>query len=97
MGKHPPVVNLKPVNNSIRYEHFKMEILETLWFLVREGDWFVKLYIKDAYLTVPVIIMTKSIGVLLGRGVFYQFRCMAFGLSPVPEFLLNFWGTYRLS
>jgi hypothetical protein len=43
MGKYPPIVNLKSVNHFIRYEHLKMEILVTLWFLVREGDWFVKL------------------------------------------------------
>jgi hypothetical protein len=85
MGKYRPIVNLKPVNHFIRYEHFKIEILETARFLVREGDWFVKLYLKDVYLTVPVIIITKSTGVLLGGGVFYQFRCMAFGLSPASR------------
>ncbi len=42
-GGFRPIVNLKPVNHFIRYEHFQMESLETVRFLVREGDWFVKL------------------------------------------------------
>jgi hypothetical protein len=46
-----PIVNLKPVNHFIRYEHFNMESFETVWFLVRKGDWFVKLDLKDALLT----------------------------------------------
>jgi hypothetical protein len=53
-GGHRPIVNLKPLNKFIVYEHFKMENLETVRFLVRKGDWFIKLDLKDAYLTVPV-------------------------------------------
>ncbi|KZR96891.1 Uncharacterized protein APZ42_008524, partial [Daphnia magna] len=48
------IVNLKPLNKFIKYEHFKMEDLETVLFLVRKGGWFIKLDLKDAYLTVPV-------------------------------------------
>ncbi len=89
-GGFRPIVNLKPVNHFIRYEHFKMESLETVRFLVREGDWFAKLDLKDAYLTVPVHNSHQKYLRFAWRGRIYQFRCMAFGLSPAPEFLLNF-------
>lgn len=54
MGGFRPIVNLKPLNKFIEYEHFKMENLQTVRFLLREGDWMVKLDLKDAYLAVPV-------------------------------------------
>jgi hypothetical protein len=33
-----PIVNLKPLNRFIKYEHFKMENLETVRFLTRKRD-----------------------------------------------------------
>ena len=53
-GGFRPIINLKPFNRFIRYEHFKMENLESVRFLLRKGDWMAKLDLKDAYLTVPV-------------------------------------------
>ena len=49
-----PVVNLKPLNHMIPYEHFKMEGIHMLKDLLRKGDYLVKIVLKDAYLTVPV-------------------------------------------
>jgi hypothetical protein len=49
-----PIINLKPLNQFIRYLHFKMESLDSVRFLVKKGDWFVKLDLKDAYLTIPL-------------------------------------------
>jgi hypothetical protein len=43
------IVNLKSLNKFIRYEHFKMENLETARFLLRKGDWMAKLDLKDAF------------------------------------------------
>ena len=80
-----PIVNLKPLNKYIECEHFKMENLETVRYLVREGDWFIKIDLKDAYLTVPVHDSQKKFLRVSWRGRIYQFGCMAFGLSPAPR------------
>ncbi len=53
-GGFRPIVNLKPLNQFIQYEHFKMENLDSGRFLLRKGDWMVKLDLKDAYLKIPV-------------------------------------------
>ncbi|KZR97418.1 Uncharacterized protein APZ42_007730, partial [Daphnia magna] len=84
-GGFRPIVNLKPVNKFINYEHFKMESLETVRFLVREGDWFIKLDLKDAYLTVPVHVSHQKYLRFAWRGRIYEFCCMAFGLAPAPR------------
>jgi hypothetical protein len=84
-GGHRPIVNLKPLNKFIVYEHFKMENLETVRFLVRKGDWFVKLDLKDAYLTVPVHNSHQKYLRFQWEGRVFQFKCMAFGLAPAPR------------
>ena len=84
-GSWRPIVNLKPLNSFIRYEHFKMENLESVRFLARKGDWFVKVDLKDAYLSIPVHKSHKKYLRFLWRGRCFEFRCMAFGLSPAPR------------
>ena len=88
-GGHRPIVNLKPLNKFIVYEHFKMENLETVRFLVRKGDWFVKLDLKDAYLTVPVHNSHQKYLRFQWEGRVFQFKCMAFGLAPAPRIFIE--------
>ena len=38
-GSHRPVINLKNLNKSIPYQHFKMEGLHSLKDLLRPGDY----------------------------------------------------------
>ena len=45
-GNWRPIVNSKPLNLFIRYEHFKMESLDSDRFPVREGDWLTKIDLK---------------------------------------------------
>jgi hypothetical protein len=85
MGGFRPIVNLKPLNSFVRYEHFKMENLETVRFLVRKGDLFVKLDLKDAYLTVPIQNSQKKYLRFMWNGRIFQFKCIPFGLAPAPR------------
>ena len=80
-----PIVNLKPLNMFIRYEHFKMEGLDSVKFLVRQGDWLVKIDLKDAYLTVPIHPSQRKFLRFSWRKRIFQFRCLPFGLSAAPR------------
>jgi len=53
-GGFRPIFNLRRLNYHIFYEHFQMESLDSLRHLIQAGDWFTKIDLKDAYLTVPV-------------------------------------------
>ena len=61
-GLFRPIVNMRPINKCIKYEHFKMESLKSVRFLVRKGDFMVKLDLKDAYFVVQVKIPSKKQG-----------------------------------
>lgn len=62
-----------------------MEGLETVKSLVRKGDWLVKLDLKDAYLTVPVLPAHQKFLRFVWRKRTYQFSCLAFGLCSAPR------------
>lgn len=64
-GGYRGIVNLKPLNLFIRYEHFKMEGLETVKSLIRKGDWIGKI---ERMLTVPClfIVNTKNFCIFQG-------------------------------
>lgn len=78
-------MNIKPLNSYIKYDHFKMENLETVRFLLREGDYMVKLDLQDAYLTVPVHHSHQKFLCFKWKSRFYQFSSLAFGLTSAPR------------
>ena len=53
-GGNRPVINLKPLNQFLVYEHFKKEGIHMLRDLLKQDDYLVKIDLKDAYLTVPI-------------------------------------------
>jgi len=84
-GTWRPIVNLKPLNSFVRYEHFKMEGLATARHLLQRGDYLGKIDLKDAYFTIPVASVHQPFLRFRWRGVLYQFICVPFGLAPAPR------------
>ncbi len=64
--RKPTSCNLKPLNQFLVYEHFKMEGIHILRDLLRKGDYLIKIDLKDTYLTVPVWAI-KNIYASCGR------------------------------
>ena len=83
-GGFRPILNLKKVNQHIVYNHFKMENLSFAKHLIQEGDYFVKIDLKDAYLTVPLHPGCSSFLQFEWEGKFYQYLTLAFGLASAP-------------
>ena len=84
-GLYRPIINLKKLNQSVPYLHFKMEGLKDVKNLLRKGDWMCKLDLKDAYFSVPVNPRSRKLIRFLWKGTLYEFLCLAFGLGPAPR------------
>ncbi|VDI03539.1 Hypothetical predicted protein [Mytilus galloprovincialis] len=64
-GDLRPVINLKPLNQYLRKQHFKMDTLTKVLNLVKPQDWALSLDLKDAYLHIPVHKNTQKISTFL--------------------------------
>ena len=53
-GSWRPVIDLSILNLRVCKTPFKMETLQSVHLSVWSGDWMVSIYLKDAYLQVPV-------------------------------------------
>ena len=84
-GGQRPVVNLRPLNQFIPYEHFKMEGIHKLRDLLRKGDFMVKIDLKDAYFTVPVWRNHQKFLRFVWKETMYEFACLPFGLASAPR------------
>jgi len=53
-GDLRPVINLKPLNQFIKKEKFKMETQRAIRAAVQQGDWVVSIDLKDAFFHIPI-------------------------------------------
>ena len=84
-GGSRPVINLKKLNVSIEVQRFKMETIHNLKGVIRRGDWFGKIDLKDAYLTIPVHPEDQKYLKFVWRKQAYQFKTLPFGLATAPR------------
>ena len=84
-GGNRPVINLKNLNKFIPYEHFKMEGLHCLKFLLEQDDLSCKMDLKEAYFSVPLNKTTQKFVRFQWSYDLYEFLCLCFGLRPAPR------------
>ena len=84
-GTYRPVIDLRELNRFIQKEHFKMEGIHLMKDLLQEGDWMVKLDLKDAYFAIPIHHEHQKYLAFRWQGNTYQFKCLPFGLSSAPR------------
>ena len=87
-GRGPTsVINLKPLNCFVQTHHFKMEGMHDLKNLLREGDWLVKVDLKDAFFSVPIHLEHRQYLSFTVGNTSYQFTsvwCQPLGSLPRP-------------
>jgi Reverse transcriptase (RNA-dependent DNA polymerase) len=80
-----PIYDARFLNKFINYRKFKMENLLTAKDLVREGDYFCKVDLKDAYFHMEVHPEHRPLLAFRWHGEAYQYRAIPFGVSPAPR------------
>ncbi|KAM9955085.1 hypothetical protein ACTFIW_008749 [Dictyostelium discoideum] len=78
---HRPVLDLKRLKTYINNQSFKMEGIENLPSMVKQGYYMVKLDIKKAYLHVLVDPQYRDLFRFVWKGSHYRWKTIPFGLS----------------
>ena len=84
-GSHRLILNLKDFNSFVKYQKFKMDILNTILNLMSENCFMASVDLKDAYHSIPVAKEHRKYLRFIFKGQLYQFTCLPNGLSSCPR------------
>ncbi len=84
-GSHRVIFNLKKLNESVSYHHFKLDTLQTAVQLVTPGCFMTSIDLKDAYYSIPISEDHQKYLKFYWRDVLYTFTCLPMGLSSSPR------------
>ena len=84
-GKVRLILNLKKLNKSVEYHHFKMETLKQALTLITEGCWFASLDLKEAYFSIHIKEESQEFLKFIWKGQLYKFTVFPNGLACCPR------------
>ena len=83
-GEQRPVINLRDLYGYIMYRHFKMEGINCVKNMIQQGDWLIKVDLKNAYFTIPIYNVDQKYLRFPWEGNAYQVHCLPFGITVAP-------------
>jgi len=83
--KYRMILNLKPLNRSVEYLHFKMDNFETAKCLMTQNCYMASVDLSDAYFSVPLDVGNRKFVKFEFEGILYEFHAMPQGLSCAPR------------
>ena len=83
-GKFRPVINLRYLNDYVRYNHFKQETFKVVVDLLQKNDYMTSVDLQDAYFSVPIHVSCQKFLKFTWRSNMYKFVCLPFGLTSAP-------------
>ena len=84
-GGNRPVITFKKLIKLIPYQHFKMESLHYLRYMLQQGEYMCKLDIKYANFSVPLHRNSRDKVRFQWSAKLYELLCLCFGLGPAPR------------
>ena len=84
-GTFRPIINLRQLNKSVAYVHFKMETIHFALQLIRPQCFMASIDLKDAYFTVPIAKNHRKYLRFLWQNKLFEFTCLLFGLACAPR------------
>ena len=84
-GSHRVILNLKPFNPFIKYQHFKMATIYSALELITPNCFMASIDLSDAYYSVRVARSDRKYLQFQFQNKFYRFTCLANGISSAPR------------
>ena len=84
-GQMRPVINLRPLNQFLVHNHFKMEGMHVVRDLLQKNDWMTRIDLKDAYFSIPINPQHQKFLQFRWQKRAFQFTCLPFGLASAPR------------
>ena len=85
-GSYRLILNLKGLNKSIEYKHFKMESLICAIQLMKKNCYMASIDLTDAYYTVPVAVEHRKYFSFIWSNRSFQYTCLPNGLAFAPRY-----------
>ena len=84
-GTYRLILNLKKLNQFVKYHHFKMETIHTATELMKQNCYMASIDLRDAYYSVPVCTDHQKYLKFSWRNILYKFTCLPNGLASAPR------------
>ena len=84
-GKFRPVINLRSLNQYVRYFHFKQENLNSVLSNISKNDFFTSIDLCDAYFSISMNKKFRKYLKFFWKNEIYEFTCLCFGLASAPR------------
>ena len=84
-GSVRPVINLKPLNQFLHLQTFKMEGPSDLKVILEPKDSMIMIDLSDAYMTLPIEDESRSYLCFQFQDQIFQFYVLPFGLNDAPR------------
>ena len=84
-GTSRMILNLKRLNEHVKYRHFKMDTFETAIKLVTPNCFMASIDLKDAYYTVHIAEEHQKYLKFVWDNTLFQYTCLPNGLASAPR------------
>ena len=84
-GSLRPVINLRKLNEFVKYQHFKQEHLSYALDLIQKNDYLTSIDLTDAYFSISIHQEYRKYLRFSWNGVLYEFKVLCFGLASAPR------------
>ena len=85
-GSYCLILDLKKNNDSVQYEHFKMDNLTSATQMMTRGCYMASVDLRHAYYSVPIKAEYRKYLKFKWEKEFYQYTCFPNGLSNCPHY-----------
>lgn len=84
-GGMRPILDLRALNSHLKVFRFKMLTSKALLRMMRRGDWYTTLDLRDAYFHIPIYPPHRKFLRFGYKGLIYEYLVLPFGLSLSPR------------